>query len=559
MLALHWCTRPWPKRGKTRNTHGPNSLPRDAWIWFSSTYMFLPPVLGAIHQPQILGIIIITNLVNHVHHQRAWSESMRSSGDYVRRDHVRSGDNKLGDDNDHESKDVELGLLSAHQGAEASRPGAFPRSRLGRFTCRVLSLLLAFISYPKPGSLRLRSTSWLDGVRGVAALAVYLFHAMGCWAPIVPAWRADKNQNSPLQLPFIRTIFVAGGGAVAVFFVLSGYVLTHRCLRLIRSRAPGQVYHAVGSSLFRRGFRLYLPPILITFCEMIATRFGFAPPLNFNFKPEPTFLGQLWDWLVETNRLVNPRHNFYRAIRGLVTHPKYDAVIWTIPVEYYGSLFCYLLLLALARVASPRPRMAVVGFLCIAAMAVGCWNLSCFAAGMLIADINLGQDEDEQQQETPRPCRRWLWWTIFLFAFYAAGFPTLVYASAIAAPMPGFETLRGLIPGAVYASMEDPARLWWSIAGAALLLSISQLPRLRAVFETYLCQYLAKISFAMYLVHEFCLVLFGLRVKGVLMALAGVAPGTNGGLLYWTHNLRPASARRVHDATPPTLHFQPPA
>ncbi|KAL2267998.1 hypothetical protein VTJ83DRAFT_2844 [Remersonia thermophila] len=471
------------------------------------------------------------------------SPKMRSSGDYVRRDHGRPGDDHLGHGHDHdEPKDLELGLLSsaAHQDADATRPGAVLRSRLGRSTCGILTLLLAFISYPKPGSLRLRSTSWLDGVRGVAALAVYVFHAMGCWASIVPAWHADKLQNSPLQLPFIRTIFVGGGGAVAVFFVLSGYVLTHRCLHHIRSRAPGEVYHAVGSSLFRRGFRLYLPPILLTFCEMVATRFGFGPPLNFHFKPEPTFLGQLWDWLVETNRLVNPRHNFYRAIRGLVTHPKYDAVIWTIPVEYYGSIFCYLLLLALARVASPRPRMAVVGIVSVAAMAVGCWNLSCFATGMLIADINLGQDEGARQQhqqlqaETPRPRRRWLWWTVFVFAFYAAGFPTMIYASAIAAPMPGFETLRGLIPGAVYASMEDPARLWWSIAGAALLLSISQLPRLRAVFESYLCQYLAKISFAMYLVHEFCLVLFGLQLRAALMALAGVPDGTTGGLLYWT-------------------------
>ncbi|KAL2115248.1 hypothetical protein VTJ04DRAFT_10911 [Mycothermus thermophilus] len=452
----------------------------------------------------------------------------RVSGDYtinsLRRDH-------------HDLKDVELGLLGDPHGADrpsTTSSGAFPRSCLGRAACGGLGTLRSLIGYPEPGSLRLRRTSWLDGVRGVAALAVYLFHTMGCWASIVPAWRADEDQNSPLQLPFIRTIFVAGGGAVSVFFVLSGYVLTHRCLRLIRSRAPGDVYHAVGSSLFRRGFRLYLPPIILTFVEMLTTRFGYGPPLNFNFRPEPTFLGQLWDWIVETNKLVNPVHNFSRAIRGYITHPKYDAVIWTIPVEYYGSIFCYLLLLALARVTAARTRMAVVGFLSVAAMAVGCWNLSCFAAGMFIADHNLGQEEEEQHQESP-PNRRPIFWTVvFLFAFYAAGFPTLVYASAITKPMPGFEILRAWLPSTAYAFMEDPARFWWSVAGALLLLSVSQLPRLRAFFESYPCQYLAKVSFAMYLVHEFCLVLFGLRMISMIKALAGLPQGMGGGLLYWT-------------------------
>ncbi|KAK4119563.1 hypothetical protein N657DRAFT_658956 [Parathielavia appendiculata] len=401
------------------------------------------------------------------------------------------------------------------------------------------SMVLHIICYPSSGSLRLRRTSWLDGVRGVAAMTVFIFHAMGCWAPIVPAWRADTHQTNPIQLPLVRTIFVAGGGAVSVFFVLSGYVLTHRCLRLIRAGSPHGVYPAVASSTFRRGFRLYLPPILLTFCEMLATRFGFAPPLNFEFIPEPTFQGQFCDWLVETNRLVNPIHNFSGAIRGLVQHPKYDAVIWTIPVEFYGSMVCYLLLLTLAPVSRNTPRMASVASLSLLSMALGSWNIFCFTAGMLLADFNLGQEEDDSpiiaRTTSTRKHRLFLWTTIFLVSFYILGFPTLVFPDARTNPMPGFETLRALISvaaGGFGGAMEDPARFWWSIAGVALLLSVSQLPRLRAVFETYLCQYLAKISFSLYLVHEFCLVLFGLKLQGLLMWFAGVETQSKG-MGYW--------------------------
>jgi peptidoglycan/LPS O-acetylase OafA/YrhL len=82
--------------------------------------------------------------------------------------------------------------------------------------------------------------------------------------------------------------------------------------------------------------------------------------------------------------------------------------------------------------------------------------------------------------------------------------------------------------------MDDPARFWWSVAGAALLWSVSQLPKVKGVFETYLCQYLAKVSFSLYLVHEFCIVLFGLRLQGWLMWLFGVgAAGQDKGLGYW--------------------------
>jgi peptidoglycan/LPS O-acetylase OafA/YrhL len=349
---------------------------------------------------------------------------------------------------------------------------------------------------------------------------------MGCWASVVSAWHADENQNNILQLPILRTFFVSGGAAVSVFFALSGYVLTHKSIRWMREGSRHRIYPTIASSMFRRGFRLYLPPILLTFCEMVATRFGFAPPLNFTFVPEPSFSAQFVDWLGETNRLVNPVLNVQRALQGFVTHPKYDAVIWTIPIEFYGSFVCYILLLMLVRVPSNGARMGLVGVFSASSMVMGSWNIFCFSAGMLIADINLGQDENG-----PRPLRYpIIWTTIFAIAFYIAGFPTLVYPEARLNPMPGFETLRSLIPMSL--NMEDHSRFWWSISGVSILLSISQLPRLKSVFETNFCQYLGKISFSLYLVHEFCAVLFGLSMQQLMLRLAGLEPKA-GTFFYW--------------------------
>jgi peptidoglycan/LPS O-acetylase OafA/YrhL len=428
-----------------------------------------------------------------------------------------------------ESLDLEA-MIRNDDGLKSKSTSENTPSRLPLSQLEAPSLIQKFLCYPPPGSLEIKSTSWLDGVRGVAALGVYLFHAMGCWANIVSAWHADENQNNILQLPILRTFFVSGGAAVSVFFALSGYVLTFRSLRWIREGSKHRIYPAVASSMFRRGFRLYLPPVLLTFCEMAATRFGYAPPLNFTFVPEASFSAQFVDWLGETNRLVNPVLNIQRALQGFVTHPKYDAVIWTIPIEFYGSFVCYILLLTLVRIPSNGMRMGLVAAFSVSSMVMGSWNIFCFSAGMLIADINLGQDENATTP-SPRPSKYPLIWsTVFAIAFYVAGFPTLVYPEAKLNPMPGFETLRSLIPMSL--NMEDHSRFWWSLSGVSLLLSISQLPRLKSLFETNFCQYLGKISFSLYLVHEFCAVLFGLSLQQLMLRLAGLEPKA-GTFFYW--------------------------
>ncbi|KAF2755850.1 hypothetical protein EJ05DRAFT_79684 [Pseudovirgaria hyperparasitica] len=403
-----------------------------------------------------------------------------------------------------------------------------PRRRSSSVKKTCTTLLGRLIGYPSSDSIRLRSTSWLDGVRGVAALGVFIFHSMGCWIRLVPAWHADPSVTNLLGFPFVRTIFVSGGPAVSLFFVVSGYVLTHKSLLWLRAGAAPRVYPAVASSMFRRGFRLYGPVILLTFFEMLGTRVGFAPPLNFSFKPEPTFWGQVKDWLLDLDHLMNPVHNFYRSMHGFVTHPRYEAVIWTIPLEFYGSFLCYIWLLSFIHVPSHITRMIFTAFLVVICMCSGAWHYFCFASGMLLADINLAQEKNFDAlavRKTITNKARALWVTIFLLSFYIGGFPTLdkeAYPWVDTRPMVGFEFMRRHTPTGLY--MEDHARFWWSLSGVGILGSISQLPRLKAVFETRLCQYLGKVSFSLYLIHEAVIYLFALRFQAFLFQLFGLDP-----------------------------------
>ncbi len=96
--------------------------------------------------------------------------------------------------------------------------------------------------------------------------------------------------------------------------------------------------------------------------------------------------------------------------------------------------------------------------------------------------------------------------------------------------MLGFEMLRALIPTSL--AMEDHARWWWSVSGVSLLLSISQIPKLKRCFETDLCQYLGQISFSLYLVHEFCILLFGLPLQGSMIHVVLGYEGRHNKMMY---------------------------
>lgn len=61
-------------------------------------------------------------------------------------------------------------------------------SRTSHSQLHMLSIIHKLLCYSPKGSLEVRPTSWLDGVRGIAALEVYIFHTMALWASVAPAW-----------------------------------------------------------------------------------------------------------------------------------------------------------------------------------------------------------------------------------------------------------------------------------------------------------------------------------------------------------------------------------
>ena len=172
-------------------------------------------------------------------------------------------------------------------------------------------------------------TAFLDGLRGIAAFAVVLSHLIFWFYPEGHiGTRAPSPSATALRLfdsPF--SFFCKGGYAVAVFFVLSGFVLTRACLR-----KNNNIYTA--QAALKRYVRLGGPVFATVLICAVMRALGLFPANEMGIK---TFLSGAYgtppDW-IEALRAAT-----YGAM--LYGDRSYDYVLWTISIEFYGSLLVF--------------------------------------------------------------------------------------------------------------------------------------------------------------------------------------------------------------------------
>ena len=96
--------------------------------------------------------------------------------------------------------------------------------------------------------------AFLNGLRGLGALAVYLYHDYNWFPEGGPAYTDGKTDPAWITTfkatPF--TVFVHGYFWVIVFFILSGFVLPLRWFKTHKA-------DCIWSGCFRRYFRLMIP------------------------------------------------------------------------------------------------------------------------------------------------------------------------------------------------------------------------------------------------------------------------------------------------------------
>jgi len=373
-------------------------------------------------------------------------------------------------------------------------------------------------NYPEP-DVKIRGTAWLDGLRGLAAFEVFVFHYDDGWIDRSLAWGTCKYCGQAwYYAPFIRTVYGAGDAAVCLFFAISGYVLSYRALQLIREKKHEQLLGSLSSAVFRRGIRLYMPVMVETFTLMLLCRFlGLPKPMH--YEAAPTLWLELKSWYIAFIHLLMPLRY---PDRWDALQDRYDGGIsWTIPLEYYGSIYIYGALLFLSRTSSVVVRRCLIFMMVTQSFVKDDWIAAQFMMGMAFADFQLEREEIEQrEQQHPHLVRRsGLWEKIrpfwyfgfFVFGFYLSGLPggRMVNDPTVPQPdiriesRPHFDWFVQPIAWMGWYYKRQTDRYVLCFATMSSLIGIGMTPALKRILETRVVQYLGRISFGLYLCHIF--------------------------------------------------------
>lgn len=335
------------------------------------------------------------------------------------------------------------------------------------------------------------STEYLDGVRGVASLIVFILHWSHIPYPAVNSGWGYKDNTSLWLLPFVRLVF-SGAAMVSVFFVVSGFVLSHRYIqrmhqharqddRQLRADGEQQLYSSLTSLTWRRALRLFLPSFasssmaFVCACVSIVTvpRKVQGKPFEHSFHAYLDYLdaeSNPWDWAADYFGFYNPQ-------------------LWSIAVEFRGSMVVFLMLLGLARTRT-AVRLAVEAAVVAHAFGHRRWDVALFVAGMVIAELEVLFGHHVKQQRR-RPLITALLVATLILGVFLSGYPRDHNTKT-----PGYMWTAHVWPLSAYRR-----RFWLAISAILIVGPMAFLPSVQAIFLTRPVRYLGRISFALYLVH----------------------------------------------------------
>ncbi|KAH7140729.1 acyltransferase 3 [Dactylonectria macrodidyma] len=358
-------------------------------------------------------------------------------------------------------------------------------------------------------------TAYLDGVRGLAAFTVFLCHHSFQAFSVDEGWGCNGGFYRIMRLPILRLLY-AGRPSVSVFFVVSGYALSYRAVKLMRSRNTEELYTSMSSMIFRRAIRLYLPTFTSTGLVVVFLRLGFyestrvfsadhANLRNALLPYRPRFesaWAQWMDWAEVCFHSIVPFS--WNPQDGL---NKYDSYLWTIPIEYRGSIYLFLIILGTAHLRTTYRLLTLMMIIWITYLKAR-WDFLLFLYGMAIAEWDhirgahtthhdVSQGEKKELGDSRRTfIRQSIWNLISIIGLFLLSQPPT--RSEVT---PGWVTLTAMIPDGWDSPGTERARYWQQFGAGIFVLAVGHSKFWLRVYNSAIIQYLGNISYALYLVH----------------------------------------------------------
>ncbi|PYD61667.1 acyltransferase [Gluconacetobacter entanii] len=203
------------------------------------------------------------------------------------------------------------------------------------------------------GTVMRRETE-LDAVRGIAALIVMFFHF---WLIVPDGWKTHAYVTHMMgvsltpEMLFHFTplrLLVSGSGAVGLFFVLSGYVLS---LSVARQRMT-----SYGRFIVRRIFRIYLPfAIVVLFSAALLPLVKTAP------------LHGVSDWFANEPWSVYPTEQVvagHLLMIGTIPLISLDNPMWSLIIEMRVSLIFPILFILMEKYRNETLACVTAAYFC---------------------------------------------------------------------------------------------------------------------------------------------------------------------------------------------------
>jgi len=320
-----------------------------------------------------------------------------------------------------------------------------------------------------------KKIKYLEGIRGVAAILVVLHHFLLAFFPAYYFGGDPKTAHLPHQLELLYwqnplSVITNGEFMVALFFVLSGYVLS-------RSYFQKPELETLVSGASRRFLRLYIPLAFALILAFIVLR------CSFGLIPKTVSITNS-NWLSET---VPGDHSIKTFLSHLLyltmfnIDGTYVTSTWTISIEFYGSIMVFALL-----ALTHRTRAKWIPFITTGLVAYFGFNDVYIA---FIIGICLNYLERIPLDSIKL---RWLWVSLLLIiGLFMGGFPTWQWN-------PERETFYHFATAPWLVNNSRTIHL----LGAALVIIAAMLSKtFQKIFSGKLFIFLGDISFSAYLIH----------------------------------------------------------
>jgi peptidoglycan/LPS O-acetylase OafA/YrhL len=216
--------------------------------------------------------------------------------------------------------------------------------------------------------------SHLDGLRGIAAFVVVATHSLSAFRPNL-VFGSPTDWSSWLFLRTPLALVTNGFGAVAIFFMLSGYVLTKKYFLTIPSLGM------FAEDLSKRFMRLYLVALPASLAAVAMMLAGLC------CNTAAALVSQS-DWLGHLRSAGSPR-DVVRLLGSPLASMSGDFIVvgWTLWVELWASYLLFMVVLSLyalprrSRALAYAARLMIICGLLATLLVFGCVPSYAWAEG----------------------------------------------------------------------------------------------------------------------------------------------------------------------------------